>query len=246
MINFIIYEDDKEMSDIYKDIIRKFMGIRNFNYNIHEFRKFDKEIFNKITNYIIGKKIYLLDVEVPGMSGVDFARSIREIGDWFSQIIMITTHEKYKDSGFTNRLLMLDFISKVSDIKRELTISLEIALNILNRQRTLAFKHNSEIFQVLYNDIYYIEKNLYDNNSTIVTRNNTYVINHSINKLTKILNDDPRFFKCHRSCIVNIDKITSFDMSNNIIKFKDKEVNLVSRNKKKELKERLMDSYDLF
>ena len=176
------------------------------------------------------------------MSGLELARKIRNNGDWTSQIIVITTYVEYKNLGFTNRLLMLDFISKFSNINENLKLSLKVALNILNRQSALSFKYNSEIFQILYNDIYYIEKNLNNNDSTIVTKNNTYTIKCSINKLMETLSNDPRFFKSHRSCIINLNNVISFDIDSNIIKFKNKEINLVSRDKKKKLKDKIMNN----
>lgn len=242
MINFIIYEDNKITRKLYKDIIRKFMGIKNYNYHIYEFSKYSKELGIKINKEIIGKKIYLLDIEVPGMSGLELARKIRSKGDWTSQIIVITTYEEYKNLGFTNRLLMLDFISKYGNINENLKLSLKVALSILNRQATLSFKYNSEIFQILYSDIYFIEKNLNNNDSTIITKNNHYIIKCSINKLMETLSNDPRFFKSHRSCIININNVISFDIDNNIIKFKNAETNLVARDKKKKLKDKIMNN----
>ena len=66
------------------------------------------------------------------------------------------------------------------------------------------------------------------------------------NKLMKLFDKDYRFFKTHRSCIVNLDNIVSFDISNNIIRFKDKEINLVSRSNKRILKDKLTDKYKVF
>lgn len=237
MINFIIYEDDEPLRRTYKNVIRNFMG--NLIYDIYDFNKFNKEVYDKIKN-IMGKKIFLLDAEVTGVGGLEIARNIRNSGDWESQIIIITECDRYLDLSFTNRLLLLDFISKFSDIKRALYFSLNIAYNILSNRDTLVFKCGGEIFQLLYNDIYYIEKNLYDNDSTIVTRGDSYIIKSSINKIMEKIGDDPRFFKCHRSCIVNLNNICSFDMNNNIIKFKDTEINLISRDKRKELKDKLL------
>ena len=236
MIDFIIYENEEKMQNLYKDIIQEFMNAKELDYKIYEFNCLKKECDKKFNNNLSGKKIYLLGLNVPGVSGLDFAKSIRNNGDWYSQIIIIKNYKKYEDNNFISRLLMVDFVSKHSDIRKELNFSLEIAFSVLNRQLALTFKCNNEIFQILYNDIFYIEKNLNDNDSTIVTRNNEYIIKCSINRLNKVLSNDNRFFKCHRSCIVNINNIVSFDMSNNIIKFNDKETNLVSRNKKKELK----------
>ena len=237
MINFIIYEDDEALRRTYKNIIRNFMG--NLVYDIYEFNKFNKEVYDKIKN-IMGKKIFFLDAEVPGASGLEVARNIRNSGDWNSQIIIITTCERYIDFGFTTRLLMLDFVSKFSDLKRELYFSLSVAFNILSNHDTLVFRCDGEIYQLLYSDIYYIEKNIHDNDSTIVTKGGRYIIKSSINKIMENFGGDPRFFKCHRSCIVNLNNILSFDTNNNVIKFRDEEINLVSRDKRKELKDKLL------
>ena len=130
---------------------------------------------------------------------------------------------------------MLNFISKKNNVKKELNFSLNVAYNILRRQNSLVFQYNSEIFQILYTDICYIEKNLNNNDSTIVTKDNSkYIINKSINKLMEMFRDEKNFFKTHRSCIVNLDNITCFDIKRNIIKFKSSQINLVSRNRRKE------------
>lgn len=240
MINFIVYSDNKEMTSIYEKAIHKLMGVRNFNYKLYEFCKYNKEVEKKINYEIIGKKIYILDNEVIKISGLDLAKKIRDKDDWVSRIIIATSNREFNNSSFVSKSLILDFISKYSDVSIELNYSIDIAISILNRYATLAFKCNGEIFQVLYGDIYYIEKNLNNNDSTIVTKSNKYIIKYSINKLMDIFDDDPRFFKCHRSCIVNLNNIVSFDLDNNIIKFKNKEINLISRNKKRELKNRLI------
>ena len=85
-----------------------------------------------------------------------------------------------------------------------------------------------------------------NNDSTIVTKDNSkYIINKSINKLMEMFRDEKNFFKTHRSCIVNLDNITCFDIKRNIIKFKSSQINLVSRNRRKELKNRLLNKINI-
>lgn len=240
MINFIVYDTDKNMRSKYNEVIHRFMGSKYFNYNIYEFDIYTEEIDHAFLNQIIGKKIYLLSSEILGMSGFEIAQEIRNNGDWVSQIIIITDYDNYSCIGYVSRLLMINFVLK-SDIETELIISLNMALNILNKHASLTFKHNSEIFQLLYSDIYYIEKNLNDNSSTIVTKNKEYTIRYSINKLMSMLSDDPRFFKSHRSCIINLNNVKSFDINKNVVRFKNKVTNLVARDKKRELKDRLIN-----
>lgn len=53
--------------------------------------------------------------------------------------------------------------------------------------------------------------------------------------------EDPRFMKVHRSCIINLLNVKSYDITNNKIKFENKETDLIARDKKKELKEKLCE-----
>lgn len=238
MINFILYEDSPKMRERYKKAILKLIGSNNKNYKIIEMDKYNEENEKKLNN-IDGYKIYLLDIEVPGKSGLDLARSIRNNGDWDSQIIVITSHEQYSNVGYTSKLLMLDFISKYSNIEDELRNTLNLALDIFTHHKSLSFFLNGEIYQIPYNQILYIEKSLNNNNCKIVTHESEYCTRDTIQNLEKVLCSDHRFMKTHRSCIVNLNNISSVDLSRNIIFFNDKQIDLISRNKKKELKERL-------
>ena len=240
MINYVLYEDNKDNMNEYIKIINKFMLNKSMDYKILTFSKYTNKISKIINKSIDGRKIYILDVEVPGMNGIDLARAIRNSDDWNSQIIIVTAYDKEKYYSLTDRLLMLNFISKY-DLANELVLSLNIAWKIFFNDKVLSYKYNSEIFNIFYNDIYYIEKNLHNNDSTIITCDNKYIIRSSINELVKIFSGDNRFFKTHRSCIVNINNIVSYDISSNIIKFKKGEIDLVSRNKKQEFKDLLYD-----
>jgi two-component system response regulator AgrA len=245
MINFIIYDDNNEVVYIYKNIIRNIMNKKNLSYSIYEVSKYSEDAFRDIRK-ISGKKIYLLNFDKKTISGLDLARNIRKSGDWISQIIATTSFDENKYIKFSSGLLILDFISKFGNFDKDIYFTLETAISILDKRLSLSFKSNSKVFQILYDDICYIEKNLNYNDSTIITKSNSYTIKSSINKLYEVLNNDSRFFKTHRSCIVNINNITSFDMKNSIIKFNSMETNLVSRDKKKELKDKILERNGIF
>lgn len=238
MINFVLYEDGKEMRERYKKIILKLIGPNNNNFKIIEIDKYNQEAEKKLSN-IVGNKIYLLDVEVPGKSGLDLARKIRNDGDWDSQIIVITSHEQYSNIGYTSKLLMLDFISKYSNIEKELKETLGVAVGIFTKQKSITFTLNGELYQIPYNQILYIEKSLNNNNCKIVTNDGEYFTRDTIQHLEETLSNDQRFMKTHRSCIVNLSNVSSVDLANNIIFFPNKQIDLIARNKKRELKERL-------
>ena len=241
MINFIISEADTRATNFYKSIIHEFIGGRNDGYKIVSFSRYDNNLLNKIHN-LLGKKIFILDVHVPGKNGLDFARDIRASGDWLSQIIIISEFEKYKKEAFTSKMLTLDFISKDDDIPTRLKDTLNVAYKITNTHRSYTFKYNGELYNIPYHDILYFQKDLNDNYSSIVTEKGSYKIKESITSIQKKLENDLRFFKTHRSCIINLHNVRSVELNSNTISFiGNKSTNLLSRDRKKLLKEKLTD-----
>lgn len=238
MINFIIYEDEKKYREKYISIILKIIGGMKIAYHILEFDKYDSVTASKLKK-IVGKKIYILDIEVPGKSGLDLAREIRNSGDWLSPMIVVTTHDYLKSTAFSSRMLMLDFISKFYNCEQSLRETLKLSLNIIENHQSLNFQYNGELIQVPYDDILFIEKNVEDVYSTIVTKSEKIIIKKSISKIEEELSDEPRFFKTHRSCIVNLDKVTSVELRDCIIHFGDIEIPLLARERKNEFKSRL-------
>ena len=124
-------------------------------------------------------------------------------------------------------------------LEKQLADSLETALEINMANKSLCYNNKGELFYIPYQDILYIEKSLNDNTSNIVTKIHIYNIRKTIKELEDELSNTIDFIKTHRSCIVNLKNIKHIDFENNIIKFANKETNLISRTHKKALKERL-------
>lgn len=246
MINFIIYEDNMNTIHLYESIIHEFIGGKEDGYKIISFSRYDHQLIEGIQN-LLGKKIYILDIHVPGKNGLDFARDIRASGDWLSQIIIISDYKKYKNEAFTSKMLTLDFICKDEDVSAKLKETLTLAYKITNTHRSFGFQYNGDFYQIPYHDILYFEKDLHDNYSFIVTATKRYKIKESISSIEKKLGNDLRFLKTHRSCIINLHNVYSVELATNTIFFVgNKSTNLLNRNQKKVLKEKLTKSNILF
>ncbi len=238
MTYLIIYEDKKESRNLYKEIILKLVGGRNEQYKIIEIEKYDKEAIKNIL-LLEGKKIFIIDIEVPGKSGLDLARDIRRVyEDWESQIIVVTNHQQFKSTDFIGRLLMLDFISKYYNCEEHLRDALIDAINILDRDKCLPITCGGELYNIPYSSILYIEKKK-DEDPIIVTKRSRRFLPVPLNTVWKLLESDNRFFKSTGSCIINLYNISGVDFNNQIIKFGKIAINNLSRDKKKELKERM-------
>ncbi len=243
MINFIIYEDNKKWQEKYHDAILKVIGKTNDKYHIVTIDKYTLETKSLINN-LIGKKIFLLDLEVPGKSGLDLARDIRAGDDWLSPIIVITQHTQFKNEGFTSKILMLDFISKEDNVEEKIIDSLILALRIHEHHKSFNFIYENETYQIPHQDILYFEKDLNQNYTHIVTKKQKFKIKESIINIEKRLLTCPEFYKTHRSCIVNLANVTKISWEYNTIHFKEQQINLIARDRKRTLKEKMLKEDD--
>jgi len=243
MINFIIYEDEEYFCNLYKDIIHKFMGPSDDNYKIYQFYEYNEELMNFIRN-LSGQNVYILDIDVKGMSGLDLARKIRECKKTFEdQIIIATAYQDLVENAYHKKILMVDFISKFDSLEDKLILCFREIYETFNENKYLSFKQDGEIIRIPYKDILFIEKDKFEDCLYIETIDDKVKYNGSIAKIEKLLGDDKRFFKTHRSCIVNLFKITKLNTSIPTIWFNSKYTNCLSRDKKKELEDLCLNDY---
>lgn len=237
MINFIIYEDENYFCDLYEDVIHKFMGSSNDQYKIFRFSEYNEDFMNFVKK-LVGQNVYIFDIEVKGKSGLDLAREIRCFKKTMNdQIIIATAHQDLVQNAYHKKILMVDFISKFDSLEERLYLCFREIYEIFNNNKYLSFKQESEIIRIPYNDILFIEKDTSEECLYIETKNDSIPYRGSISKIENLLKGDKRFFKSHRSCIVNTFKIIKINSSIPAIYFDGKYTNCLSRDKKKQLEE---------
>lgn len=236
MINFIVCDDNEYVRDINAKIIKKITMPYDFDYNIYSFEKYNLNMKN-IIKTPADTKIYILDLELPGKTGMDIAKEIRK-EDWDSIIIILTSHDELELKLLKQKLLILDFISKFDNIEKSLTKTINMVIKNLDSKKVLTFKSNKEIHHVKLDNILYLYR---DNNTLqtiVVTNDGEYNIRDSLVSISKKL--DQRFYQTHRACFINIDKVKKVDFIKGIIYFENnKNIDYLSRNYKKGLKDRL-------
>ena len=241
MINFIIYEDKEVIRKNYVKIIDKFMGGNDVSYKIYQFSNYTNALKDFIINNT-GHNIYILDIEVPGKSGLDLAREIRLSGDADSQLLVVTAHKELLENTFVNRSLVLNFISKYDNCEENLVIAINNAYANITRHKSFVFKTDGELYRIPYGDICYFETDTDLGYVNLQTKTKKIKVKKSISSILKELGDN-RFMKTHKSCIVNLHNIDKIELSELVIYFvNNKSTNLLSRNYKKELQERLIKS----
>lgn len=218
MLNILVVEDDRVERNNLTRILRR------LNKDIKIFEASTGEQAIKILKQeTIG--LFFLDIELPDMSGLKIAETIRSIHQYeLTYIVFITTHAHYQLKAF-KQYHCYDFIEKPYKQEEILEISDRLIRGIKNNyssNQAVRFKTKSCILKIFIKDILFIESQ--GKNCMIHTRNHPHTIsNISMKKaLEKISSSD--FVQTHKSYIVNIENIFQIEKHEKnswIVYFKD-------------------------
>lgn len=239
MLSFIICEDNKEHLTRFCNIINKVMMPYNFEYKINKFTQYNKDV-EEIINKAGDTKIYILDIVLPGVSGLEIASEIRE-NDSESIIIFITAHKDYRDDIFYSRLVAMDYIPKDQFSVERLESTVKYVVEKLENKKELTYVYKNNTYRIPHKNIVFIEK-MPDKQKCIIhtASGDKFERNCTVNAFREVLG--PNFYKSHKACIVNLDQIKSVDYSIPKIVFKNnEETDLLANRKKKDLKNHVGD-----
>lgn len=234
MIKFIICDDNKEALDIANKAVTKAMMDYDIEYKVLKFTKYDEKLKTQIKDEL-NTKIYILDIELPMVSGLEIASEIREMDD-DSIIIFVTAHPECKNDIFYSRLEAIDYISKYYRYEERIEETIKHIMNRKYRNNTFSFTYNHVHNKLLYKEITYIEKEPLQNRCIIHLMNkDEKTISKTILNVKKELGS--MFFQSHKSCLINVDNIKAIDYKHYTIYFKNGDsTNLLSFEARKELR----------
>lgn len=233
MLHFVVCDDNVAVRENVNKVITKLMLPTDVEYKTLMFSQYDKN-FSQLIDKKVGKKIYILDVEINSYSGLDIARKIRE-KDWESIIIILTAHYELAYDAFKNRLMLLDFISKFDNYEHNLYDVLKLALKASDVKKQLAVESNRTLYKIDMDDILYIMKDTARRNSIIKTFSKEYSVPLTLSEITTMLPEN--FVQTHRACIINRENVKNIDFKENTITFNNNEqISLLSKTYKKEVK----------
>lgn len=239
MAKFIILDSSEQNRNIYINIIKKFTYTSKEHYDISEHGKYNSETIGDINSERIDK-IYVINSMFDERSGFSIARTIRTNGDLESQIIIVCDKDFKLNSNLIKNTLILGIIKCDYNFVNNFYDAIISAHKILMRHSALTFSSYDEIYRIPYDSIYMVEKNYKDDSVTIYTKDDSINRYATIKAAMEEMLNDFRFFKCSRSCIINLHKIVSYDCVNNIIYFDNgMTTNKISTREKTILKDRL-------
>lgn len=212
MFEFIIVDDNKEFnSELYK-LINAFQIQNRLLYNIKRFFEYNEEL-HQVINSNNTYKIFILDIELPSINGIEIAKRIRKL-DHESLIIIITAHtDTYIEQIISERIMYLDFVHKQANWREQIISILQDLMCNKNHKHIMILETKDINIRLQINSILYISYN--DRKSTIYTTTNYFTVSRSLNELMEQLDD--RFMYCYKSIIVNVDYIHIIDKRERII-----------------------------
>lgn len=229
MIKIAICEDKKEQQELLKTYINQIFEALYIKYKL--------EIFNSgeelLENYQNDTDVLLLDIQMGQINGMDTARKIRSIDDKV-EIIFITSLIEYVLEGYEVRA----YRYLIKPVKYE-----NLKENIINcikevdiKNKYIIVKEQGNQIKLDINEITYVE--VQKETITIHTLNEVYKTNGTMSNIEKDIDCD-RFFRCHKSFLVNLEHIKSIKQYTAILE--NSEEVPVSRYRFKETKDKFFD-----
>ncbi len=174
--------------------------------------------------------MYILDIEMPGMGGLEVAKEIRKM-DSKALIVFLTSYSKYMPDVF--EVVTFDFIPKPISEER-LRMLFEKAESYLNMtSQNFSFSYRRSRYSLKLDEILYLEKR--GRQVAIHTKENVYQSNMNLSEIWEKL-DERSFAAVHGSFIVNLKHIKTF--SGGVVILTDDTELTVSRGYRKQLAEK--------
>ncbi|MGL5755797.1 MAG: LytR/AlgR family response regulator transcription factor [Paraclostridium sp.] len=199
MIKIVVCEDEKEQQELLKTYIDQIFEGLSVQYKM--------EVFNSgeelLESYPKDIDILLLDIQMGQINGMDTARKIRTI-DEKVEIIFITSLIEYALDGYeVNAYRYLIKPVKYENLKSNI---INCVKEVYIKNKYIIVKEEGNQIKLDVNEITYIE--VQKETITIHTLNEVYKTKGTMNNIEKEI-DCSRFFRCHKSFLVNLEHIKS-------------------------------------
>lgn len=201
MLKVAIVDDDKDSIEIMAGIVRKAFEEEEEIISLNSFSRAENVCFDIQERKIYD--IYLLDIEMPGITGMDLARKIHE-EDVEAIIIFITSHPEFAMDGYEVNAYRYILKSQVRDkLPKALK---DVAKEIREGRNSFYYiQTNSRYERVYYKNILYLKKD--EKNTVFVTRDGDKQVRKSMKQVYEEM-DRPEFVYIDRGVVVNIANIT--------------------------------------
>ena len=240
MLDIYICEDNEEQLAFVSAFVSDYCEMGNLDACIALASKSPMEI---LKHYECGNNpaLFILDIDLKSeMDGIELACRVRENDktDKKRFIVFLTTHSEMTLLTFKYKVEALDFIIKdnAGSIKRKLGECIDVALkrHIANgNTKTLRITVDDKIVFMDMDEIISIETTHVRHKLRLHTKNRAIEFNSELKAIGERL--DGRFIRCHKSYIINKDKIAAINKNEKTVTMVNNNVCYISRSWKKHL-----------
>ena len=198
MLQIAVCDDDSSMIAIYEQTVRESLGRCGCTGKVVPYRD-GRNLLCDITEDGFYFDLLLLDIEMPGATGMELAEKIRPfLPD--VKIIFVTSHIEYAIDAF--ELSIFRYVPK-AELETRLPGAVDAALKLLALEdgRTYTIQTSSRLEKIPYRKILYIEKE--GKNARLVTEDGEAKVRKSLQQVLEEL-DAEEFIFTDRGCIVNL------------------------------------------
>ncbi len=221
MLSIFVCEDNKEQREKFAKIIQDLILIENFDMEFKLSTSKPDDILSYLTeNDVSG--LYFLDIDLKSsINGIELASKIRQY-DPRGFIVFITTHSEMSYLTFIYKVEAMDYIIKdnYKNIKERIHQCIIDANNKYSAkttelQKVFSMKAGDKIINIEYTKILFFET------SPTIHKVIIHAFDRQIEFYAKMKDIeqklDNRFYRCHKSYIVNRDNIREIDLTNRCI-----------------------------
>lgn len=230
MLKIAIVDDNKDSTEIITGIVKETFEEDEEVIILNSFSRSENVCYEAQDRKTYD--VYLLDIEMPGITGMELARIIHE-EDMEAMIIFITSHPEFAMDGY--EVNAYRYILK-SQISEKLPKALrDVSKEIREGKNSFYYiQTNSRYERVYYKDILYMKKD--EKNTVFVTKDGDKQVRKSMRQVFEEMNR-PEFVYIDRGVIVNIIHITEVKKTSLTL---DDEITLrVSKPHLREVKEQI-------
>lgn len=196
MLSIVVAEDNEHLR---RDLVKKLSFIENIEvvYSTGN----GKEFFKALEK--LKPDIAITDIDMPGMSGIQAAKAIREILPDM-EIVFITSYGQFM--GEAIKVYAADFIEKpIDEARLEQTLT-RIKRRLAVSGKALQLPSEDKIEVVRQNDLYFVEA--FKKKSRVYLASGSFLCDFPLKEIEGLL-DRNIFFRTSRSHLVHIGKVVS-------------------------------------
>lgn len=212
MVKIAICDDEEKSVVLHEKIVKECLQLAGIGYEITTYTQSQNLLYD-ITDDAFFYDLILLDIEMPGISGMEIPQQIKGYLPNV-RIIFVTSHMEYAIDAF--ELSIFRYVPK-NNLEVKLTAAVIDAAKLIELEagQEYTIQTANRMEKIPYKDIFYIQRD--GKNASIVSSVGTSKVRKSLQQVFEELNT-PEFIFIDRGYIVNIIQIMKISDSTAILK----------------------------